>query len=268
MTSTIAIGKNTAALIIFFGIAVVVGIILACTPPQIIKIPVSTWGDNYFYEYEPPETKTPASVRVTLAIVNPDFSQRASFDLIYDKVAKGLSRSIAIDLDKIIIAKGMTITGPFESLDMMTYPDKKNADLSLTPEFLINTQTRDISYWQRHSQGFVKSVEVKVDGWIALILREPLSSEKIWIKKIGVGEAAERTEIYADLQDMGIKPGYNYVHEFGPGSIVYDGRKDALANIIKKMYPKIMNTAWNYLNTEELLILKEKAQEVRKLKRY
>jgi len=162
----------------------------------------------------------------------------------------------------------MTVTGPFESLDMMTYPDKKNADLSLTPEIFINPQSRDTSQWADVGSYFKKPVEVKVDAWVVLMLREPLSSEKIWIKKVEIKEETEQTEIYAQKVSRGpIRPG-SRIHNYGPGGIVYDGRKDAVANIIKKIYPQVMQTVWKYLNTEEILILKEKAEEIRKLKRY
>lgn len=115
----------------------------------------------------------------------------------------------------------------------------------------------------------VKNATVKVDGWIVLTMREPLSSEKIWIKKIEVNERGPKfVKVYAALVDLGPKPGYKYVHAYGPGGILYDGRIDAVADIMKEMYPDIMQTAWRYIDTDEILVLKEKAEEIRKLKRY
>jgi len=269
MSNGLKINRGMAIMIIVIGILSLIGIILACAvpPSQVIKPPVSQWGDNYFYAYEPPE-KAVGSVKVTMAIVNPYFSEKLAGG-IYGKVARGFSKSMAIDLDKIIVAKGMTVTGPFESLDMMTYPDKKNADLTLTPEIFINVQSRDITDWEmKGSDWFIKTVEVKVDAWVVLMMREPLSSEKIWIKKIGVGEMAESAEIWAQVMDMGPRPEYPYIRKYGPGRYLYDGTKDAVANIIKKMYPNIMQTTWRYLDTQEILVLKEKAEEIKKLKRY
>lgn len=269
MSNGLKIGKGVATLIIGIGILAAVGIMLACVPSQTVRksLPVSPWGDKYFYSYEPPE-KQMGSIPLTIAIVDPSFP-KVELDPIYRKVAKGFAKSMAIDLDKIIVAKGMTVTGPFENLDMMTYPDKKNAVLSLTPEIFINVQTSDITGWRRETlDWFVKSVQVKVDVWVTLIMREPLSSEKIWIKKIEVGEDVESAEIYAGVVDLGPEPGYKYVRRYGPGKVLYDGRTDAVASIIKKMYPKIMDTIWRYINTEEILVLKEKAEEIRSLKRY
>lgn len=267
MSNGVKIKNSTSTVIIVIGIFAL-GIILACVPRVQTPLPISSWGDKYFYSYEPPETKPVGSVPVTIAIVDPYFSEKAALDPFYQKVAKGFSKSMAIDFDKIIIAKGMTVTGPFESLDMMTYPEKKNADLSLTPEIFINVQSADFTGWRGEEGWFVKTVWIKVDVWVAVMMREPLSSEKIWIKKIEVGEDGEKAEVYAEVMDLGRKPGYKYVHQYGPGRISYDGRTDAVANIIKKMYPKIMQTCWKYINSDEILVLKEKAEEVRKLKRY
>lgn len=269
----VKLNKRIAVVMVTLGFVAIIVAFLACAPPQkqarqMVTLPVSSWGENYSYSYEPPEKRPPASVKITVAIVSPIYGGKQQIEPAYSKVAAGLQKSLAIDLDKIIIAKGMTVTGPFENLDMMTYPDKKNADLSLTPEFFVNPQSRDTSQWIDVGSYFKKAVEVKVDAWVALMLREPLSSEKIWIKKVEVGEETEQAEIYAQKVDRGpVKPG-SRLHNYGLGEFVYDGRKDAVANILKKMYPGIMQTVWKYINTDEILVLKDKSQEIRKLKRY
>jgi len=271
MSNGLKLGNGKASVIMVLGVLAVVGIMLACAPPQSVRpLPQSSWGGNYLYSWKTPEKKSAASVPVTIAIVAPNFSERANLDPVYRKVVKGFSKSMAIDFDKIIVAKGMTVTGPFESLDMMTYPDKKNADLSLTPEITVNVQNKDITGWRRESyERTAKTVKVKVDVWVKLMLREPLSSEKIWIKKIEVGEMAGEAEIIAARIEVGQEPGFlGPVPVYGAGKILYDGRPDAVANIIKKMYPKIMQTVWRYINTEEILVLKDKAKEIRELKRY
>lgn len=200
--------------------------------------------------------------------MSPYFSEKATIDPIYSKVAKGFVKSMAVDLDKIIIAKGMTITGPFENLDIMTYPDKKNANLTLTPVILINTQSRDITGWNdREDGGLIKTVEVKIDGWVVLEMREPLSSEKIWIKKIEVAEMAETAEIIAEKVPIYGRSGFIPIG-YNVGRILYDSRPDAMANMMKKMYPAVMQTCWKYIDAEEVLVLDEKAKEIRSLKRY
>ncbi|MEM5817964.1 MAG: hypothetical protein AAGU16_08890, partial [Desulfitobacterium hafniense] len=180
----------------------------------------------------------------------------------------GLGTSIAADMDKIIIAKGMTVTGPFESLDMMTYPDKKNADLSLTPEFFLNAEQRELSPLRNKQFGKTveQEVEIRLDGWMILVLREPLSSEKIWIKKIPLGEATERAVVIYEAMPVYKRSGDIIPNGYRAGQVIFDGRKDALANMLKQMYPTIMNTAWTYLNTQEIAVLRDKAKEIRQRK--
>jgi hypothetical protein len=52
------------------------------------------------------------------------------------------------------------------------------------------------------------------------------------------------------------------------GDEMFNTKADALAGVLNEVYPKIMNSAWVYLNTEELVKLGEKVKEIRELKRY
>lgn len=270
MSNGSKIVKGMQLVRVLFGVLIVGFMLTGCMmEPQTVKLPASSWGDNYFYSYEPPEKRDLGSVKITMAVVNPYFSDKAAIDPAFAKVAKGFVKSMAIDMDKIIIAKGFTVTGPFESLDMMTYPDKKNANLTLTPMIILNAQIRDISGWgNRTDGGLTKSVEVRVDGWVVLEMREPMSSEKIWIKKIEVAEMTESVEMIAQKVPVYAKDHPLFPVGYNPGRLLYDGRPDAMAGMMKKMYPIIMQTAWKYIDTDEILALKIKADEIRALKRY
>ncbi|MEK6525498.1 MAG: hypothetical protein AABZ22_01355, partial [Nitrospirota bacterium] len=59
---------------------------------------------------------------------------------------------------------------------------------------------------------------------------------------------------------------YGQVLEWGEGKLVFSGRAEALADALKEYYPLIMEKAWTYLNTEEILDLKEKTKEIRERK--
>jgi hypothetical protein len=49
---------------------------------------------------------------------------------------------------------------------------------------------------------------------------------------------------------------------------LYDGKVDAMADMLKKIYPTIMEKCWIYIDAQEVLALKGKTQEIRTLKRY
>jgi len=50
--------------------------------------------------------------------------------------------------------------------------------------------------------------------------------------------------------------------------LIYDGKIDAMASALEKMYPIILEQFEKYLDTEEMLQLKKKGQEIRALKVY
>lgn len=268
----IKVEKEIAAIIIIAGLIAAVGIMLACAPPQqAVRQTRASWGENYSYSYEPPEKKVAKSVPITIAVVNPFYKdpENALGKEIYSKVGRGFSKSMAVDMDRIIVTKGMTVKGPYADIEDMTFPDKKSTDLTLTPKVFVIAQIKEDMDWQRdyNTNSMIKIFELRVSGWIAFEMREPLSGEKIWIKKLELDEIVERGEIVAEVVPIR-KPGDFFPSGYNPGKILTDNRPDAMADALKKVYPTVMAKFWSYINTEEILGLKAKTQEIRDLKRY
>lgn len=258
-------------------------------PPPPPPLPVSHWGDNYFYNYEPPKKLPPASIKATIIVVNPFYKDAESslIDPIYAQVGKGFSKSMGVDLDKIIVAKGMTSVGPYLTLDDVTWPDKKNADVTLAPRVFLITETKYDEKWAHvyysdNKEGEQKKVyserkfEMKIGGWVAYEMREPLSGEKMWVKKLEMeGSVVRGREIYEAIPIYETRYGgqynnipYQYLLRYDQGKMAYNGRIEAVADALKDYYPVIMEKAWTYLDTDEILNLKTKTIEIRELKRY
>jgi len=169
------------------------------------------------------------------------------------------------DLEKILVAKGFKITGPFDSIDVMTFPDKKTANLTLTPMVdvratqQVTKQTAAIGIFP----GEVEGVYV-VGGWISLVLLEPLTGEKIWIKKIEVNP----------VQEVFFWKYYATQRRNQAGQVmtetrtVEDTRGHAVAAALGKIYPEALQKAWDYLHPDEVMMVNQHAEEARKLKRY
>jgi hypothetical protein len=214
----------------------------------------------------------PASVRVNVIVVNPFYKEAESVfvDSTYSKVGKGFSKSMGVDLDKIIVSKGMTAVGPYPMLDDVTYPDKKNADITLAPRVFITTETKFGELFQREYEGvghWAKPFDMKISGWVAYEMREPLSGQKLWVKKLELEERqVSDVEIYEAVALR--TDGYGNVIQWDQGKMRYSGREEALANALRDAYPTIMEKAWTYLNTEEILDLKGKTKEIRDRKVY
>jgi hypothetical protein len=257
-----SLDSRKAMIVMVLAVVLTGGIMSACTPQAVKPLPVSPWGEDYLYSYKPPVDKPAALTPVTIAVVEPCLSKKSIFDPLYRRIVRGFIESMAFDLSRMITTKGMTATGPFETPDMMTYPDRKDADLALTPCIFLDIQSRDITGWREETNDvlrLVKSVEMKVDGWVYLVFREPLSLEGLWIRKIQVGGLVEKAEIVAERAELRSRYGYRLI---GPGRILYDGRKDAIADMIKKIYAEIMQIVWKHIDPGEILILRGKAEEL------
>ncbi len=274
--------KEKAAIIIISSVFVaMIALLLACASQPartyLQPLPHSPWGDNYSYRYDPTEKKPTASVPATIIVVNPmykEIEESALRERIYSKVGKGFSASMGVDMDKIIVAKGMTSKGPYSSLEDVTYSDKKISDLTLAPKVYIST---DIKYGRMETYSgynqerqfttrYKRSFDMKIGAWISFAMQEPLSGQKMWVKKLDLEDITMSGEEYSESRRQ-----YNSRGQFigyGEKEIVYDGRTDAMANALKQMYPIIMQKCWTYMDTEEILSLKDKVKEIRELKRY
>jgi hypothetical protein len=176
------------------------------------------------------------------------------------------------DLDKILIAKGVTTTGPFASLDEITYSEKKGANLTLAPRVFIAVETKQGPFQQiygvdRQESHFVLSVT----GWVTFIMQEPMTGEKMWIKKLEIepiqAEGVIAQESVAQYSNAGGCGGPQFVG-YQAGKLLYDGKADALANALKDIYPMVMERFYKYLEPEEMVALKVKGEEIRANKVY
>lgn len=284
--------QQVFALLVVF---VWIGLFQACMPQQqelAVPLPVSPWGGNYAYQYDIPAgmpRKAAGSVPVVIAVVNPEYRVKESAldSAIYSKVGKGFSASMGTDLDKILLAKGLTTTGPFPSLDEITYSDKKGAALTLAPQIFL---TADVKYLDNCVDGQTtncgpasdygqfrsgRNFVMVVSGWISFVMQEPLSGEKMWIKKLDLDpveirgvDVVENVPTYTRVSDG--CGGYNNVVTgyTRANSLVYDGKADAMAFAIQKMYPTVLEKFQKFVDTDELQELKRKTAEIRAAKVY
>jgi hypothetical protein len=247
----------------------------AATPPP--ALPESPWGGRYAYSYELPGSVPRAkagSVPITIAVVNPSYRETDSAlaSPLYSGVGKGLTLSMGTDLDKILIAKGVTTTGPFASIDEITYSEKKGADLTLAPKVFIAAEYKQGEFEQVNGVNRQEShFELNVTGWVTFIMQEPMTGEKMWIKKLEIepvhSEGVIAQEVFPQYANNGGCGGPQFVG-YQQGKVLMDGRADAMANALKEIYPVVLERFYKYLETEEMVQLKSKSQEIRASKVY
>jgi hypothetical protein len=245
----------------FVALAVWLGIFQSCSSAPPPPLPQSSWGDRYAYSYDLPRSavvRPAGSIPLTIAVVNPTYKEAESAlgTELFLKVGKGISASMGTDLDKILIAKGVTTTGPFPSLDELTYSEKKDASLTLAPRVFV---TAEIKYTtEAHKVASVARMErdfvMNVTGWVTFIMDS--------VRKVGVVDWEGLPQYQPDTCGGRAIVGYQ------PGGIVYDGRVDAIASALQEMYPVVMSQFQKFIDTDEMIQLKEKVIEIRSLKVY
>lgn len=204
----------------------------------------------------------------TICVVRPDFARESSVSAqTYKHFAAGFSASLGADLDKLLVAKGANVIGPYATYDDITYPDKKAADLALTPVVFLSTSE---PLWGAPALvgrgGVADYVERKfsmtLQGFVEFVLIESLSRQKLWVKKLDL-----EPQVVAGVQVFEAKPLVDpmsgLVTRVDVGKPLYAGVEEAIGDAMMRWYPTIAQKAWTYLDSEEMRTLKPQVQEIR-----
>lgn len=150
------------------------------------------------------------------------------------------------DLSKILMAKGFSIRGPFDSYDLIPYSDKKAIDLYLIP-------TLELSFAQNEEKWTEKvysSGNVVVNGKITLELREIVTRELMWTKSIPLTEFEFPYRIRAPYK---VNDKFNFI------------MNEAVKGI-ELQYPNLMSTIFKLIDPEEMNVIKKQCQELKSKK--
>jgi hypothetical protein len=210
------------------------------------------------FHFEPPSKAPVDSGSVAFAVVNPQFPDSwKAFLTVYpfDK----FSKNMATDFEAIVSARGFRMRGPFRTYDELTFPDKSQSDLILTPKIEIDlegvgqtTSGKDIfgtiSYQWKGT--------VNLGGRITLNLNESLSNERMWTKSI---ELPSRSMPYVSKK---------YQQPITWGGIPEPELSNLIAGALQDYYTLTMDKVWTYLDPKEMALVKEQAQTLKDKKRY
>jgi len=252
-------------------------------PPKVAEAVPPPYQANFGYAVPNSGRK----IEVTVGIVAPQFSgdgvewwkSRKT-----DDVTKAMVRGLRTSFTELFTAKGFNTAGPFDSVDDMTFPEKKGSDFVLYPDFDV-----DVNMVASGGVAPAKPVEakpkaegasfslgdmlggggkgapaaagptkctatLKMSGTVLLIVKEPLSGEKMWAKKIDVSEPIKNLEF----------TGYQCNVENGQ----IRGASDAWAKANEDMYQNVMKELDRYVNAEEFQDLKKQSLDLRAKKVY
>jgi hypothetical protein len=199
------------------------------------------------FNYTPDSQAAPGSAGITFAIGNSTYKYTDVKWITFPQFAN-LDKAIREDLVEILIAKGFSIRGPFDSYDLIPYQDKKAIDLYLFPTMELFVVFKP----EKTSEYCTGNIEVK--GKVTLELREIITRELMWVKSIPLKEFEFSYNIRVPDQT---KP-----YDLKP-FIMND-----LAKGLEKQYPEFMSTISKLIDPEEMRILKKQCQEIRSKKGY
>jgi len=132
---------------------------------------------------------------LSFALARPNFKIKSSLSrnlttafkdrLQYD--VEHISCHLTDEIHKIILSKGFTITQTFRSYNDMTFTEKRNTSALFYPEIIIEIEEKSMGEYYDTSLNETKG-DIVVTAHVNIIMLEPLSGEKIWVKYIPVDD--------------------------------------------------------------------------------
>lgn len=172
------------------------------------------------------------------------------------RVVNDFNTAMLQGFERILLNRGFTTKGPFTKLADMTYPDKKACNLVVTPTCTFYIQTSDVEHLTDQVSG------TAVLRWtLDLAVHEPMSGEKLWQKQIALTSDPFPFKYVYDVEPV-YNANFDRVGLTRKG-ITWDNRAPRLAKAFEKFYPIVMSTCWDYINPDEMAVLKGHSDDIR-----
>ena len=246
-----------------FGIAVMMAIIAG----QLIGCATSKTRQNFSFNYESTGVE-PGSAEISFAILDffveiestpePSIRQSKRNPKGESPLFNNLSRSIERDFQEMLSTYGYGIKGPFPSYDDMTYPDKEQSDMILLPGIKLSV-SQNINWRGGYEIGSNSSVTVDMSFFMVLL--EPLTKERLWVKDITL----EPVTVPLAMKVFGATK-YGGVPSLEVLLAWEDDLHAALGSHLSTEYDRVLNRMSSYLHPKEMEIVKNAAMRVREKK--
>jgi neuraminyllactose-binding hemagglutinin len=220
------------------------------------EIPVKT--ERGVINYAQPQIKQEAATKYAIAIVGGNFDK---ITYSYPSYAGELSSALAKAFLDILNKKGFSIKGPYPTMYDMTYLDKQQSYLAMTPQidsFIITETIADIV---NHEYYASQKSTYAISGEIFIKIFEPITGEALINKRINFSNLKVSKRFFKEWQT-------NY--SGGASSIAYltDNSQKAVADLFNDFFVKAVNKIADDISREELLTLEKRVMELKSRKRY
>jgi hypothetical protein len=222
----------------------------------------ATGGTQHYspsFDYSPPTGTKPAAANVTFAVVSARYPEPIP---LFEQFGQNMSD----DFFEILTARGYTVRGPFRTFDDITFTDKKGSDLILMPELHINGDASGLKWDQSFTAalfgqaGFTGEGTLVIKGRVNLVVAESLSREKMWTKSVDIPPLTVQ-----------VPETRMYTSPNVPVPVLLQNEQEIYNNVaqaLETQYEVILESAYRYLDPDEMQIVKKQSQEIRNRKVY
>lgn len=214
------------------------------------------------FDWTPPTSAPPKSSDLSIILLRPNYAEgfKDSNEPVFKKFAKNMGN----DFEEMLVAKGYSLRGPYDSYDEIVFSDKSETDLMLAVTIDFNSELSNGALKKSISLGaaalgttaykYFLDGQIYLGGKINLTIYESMTKEKLWVKSIKLSDKTitVRTKKHDNATGIVNDPGY-----LNPISIALD-----------EYYQQSLKTAWNQLEPQELIALKKQVKELRAKKGY
>jgi hypothetical protein len=234
-------------------------LLTGCGPSFVSLDPLDLKKNNY--------PKTNNNKDVAFAIARPqlivktkistDLNRGLSGRLQYD--VNEIACHLTSEIQKMLVARGIDITDTFDNKADMTFTQKRETTALLYPVIVLelqqhsSTEVADGRVVQRTTG------EIKVKATTTLVMLEPLSGEKIWIKHVSDKKMSIRID-YPGLL-------HNNTSPFQVQESVAQVAQD-IDKLLIKVDNEILSKVNKFVTKEEFTFLNDDIKKLKNIKRY
>lgn len=207
---------------------------------------------GYEPNYKFPVTPNGSKLDVTVGVARPQFGEDGKkYFALYrgDETVRGMLNAMSASFNEILAAKGFNTKGPFESRELMTYPDKQGSDFLLYPNLDTEISVRftnvrqaappsrgvsGISFGSKKEEkaapaapdpsSAVCDAVLTMIGSVSIVVQEPVTGEVMDRKKIDIGMPKKtivgqqgamcvQADATTDIWTMDLKNAWAHAHE-------------------------------------------------------
>lgn len=221
-----------------------------CATTRAVELPAPYYPS---YDYEPDDVGDGRGI--SIAVLEPDFED--------EEGVGDPDRQFQANLKRALMAyfteNGFAVSGPFSSMDIMTFPEKEQADLVLQTTMVYGGAFAKLqreahrSAWDGAvSYSYWVQGDCTLSGGIQFTLWEPLSEQRMWTKKVKVpGKtldcSVEETKSLEYVQRVYANVGNRLLSNF---------------------FAKTMHYVQKYFHPDEVRLVREQSLELRERKVY